>query len=416
MELDAKQNEAIARCCDVEKRIVPVTGQAGTGKTTILRMVHEALEAAGHNVVLCAPTGKAAKRIQEATGIEAMTIHRLLEYPRPGEIDQKTGKPLVTTDPKRDRSNPLEQNVVLADEYAMVNHEVHSNLVWALPRGGVLRTFGDVNQLPPIESNRALQDKPTPFADLLKKFDGVTLGTIHRQGIGSGVVLNGAKILKGRIPSRLEDFTMDITQQPIEKLREYVMWSMEEGIDFRSIDHQILTPSNKTWVGVHKLNATLQLILRPEIDGWLDLPRHKWDESNPIRVREGDKVIWTENNYDLAIMNGESGVVEEVTEYGEIIIDFGDRIVTVPPSMETTKRDGTLAHYDPRKSLQLAYAITTHKAQGSEYRHVVYVLNKSTLFTQGRHNFYTAVTRAREHVHVISDQRSLSASVQVRRG
>src|SRR5690606_29136416 len=125
------------RCIDMSQgnRIVPVTGVAGTGKTTIIRIVYNELREAGYSVVLCAPTGKAAKRIYEATGIPALTIHRLLEYPHPGERDEKTGKALATTDPKRNRGNPLPHDIVIADEYAMVNLEVHSNLVHALKSG-----------------------------------------------------------------------------------------------------------------------------------------------------------------------------------------------------------------------------------------------------------------------------------------
>ena len=162
-KFDKTQAEAIGACCDISRRIVPVTGAAGTGKTTILQNVYKTLKARGHQVVLCAPTGKAAKRIQEATGIRARTIHRLLEYPHPGERDEKTGKTLISTDPKRDRQNPIDFDVVLVDEYAMVSVEVHRNLIDALPHGGIIRMFGDANQLQPIESSKRLQAEPSSF-------------------------------------------------------------------------------------------------------------------------------------------------------------------------------------------------------------------------------------------------------------
>ncbi len=150
IDLDETQLAAVERCCDLTQRVVPVTGAAGTGKTTILQNVYRRLYKQGREVVLCAPTGKAAKRITEATGIQACTIHRLLEYPFPGERDQTTGKALVSTDPKKDRNNPLNYMVVLCDEYAMVSVEVHRNLLDALPNGAVIRMFGDANKLQPI--------------------------------------------------------------------------------------------------------------------------------------------------------------------------------------------------------------------------------------------------------------------------
>ena len=124
LTLDAEQKLAVELSCDLSKRIVAIPGQAGTGKTTIILTVYELLASAGYSVVLCAPTGKAAKRIFEATGVPAVTVHRLLEYPHPGERDPKTGKALITTEPKRDRYNPLEYQVVLCDEFMMVNQEV----------------------------------------------------------------------------------------------------------------------------------------------------------------------------------------------------------------------------------------------------------------------------------------------------
>ncbi|NJL53748.1 AAA family ATPase [bacterium] len=408
--LDSDQRLAVERCLDIKRRIVPVTGQAGSGKTSIMKIVFDKYIHAGYRVVMCAPTGKAAKRIHEATGIPAMTIHRLLEYPHPGERDEK-GKPLSTTVPKRDRNNPLEYNVVLADEYAMVNTEVHRNLIDALPRAGVLRAFGDINQLPPIEPGN--REMPSPFSQMLKNFDGVVLGTIHRQGEGSGIVSNGNLILKGQMPKRLSDFTFTITDDPVTSLREHVL-SCDK--DFGKMDAQIISPTNKGRVGVIELNNTMQRLYKPEnVQRGLLLPRHKWDVKKAYRIGVGDKVIWTQNNYDLEIFNGETGVVVEITDLDEIAIDFGDRVETVPPEVNTVKRDGTLGTYDPRKDLDLAYVVTTHKSQGSEYQDVIYVLNRSSVYIQNRQNFYTAITRARKSAHLITDKFSLGYSVQHKR-
>lgn len=409
--LDAKQQEAIAACCDISKRIVAVTGQAGTGKTTIMREVNGLLVDKGYRVGLCAPTGKAAKRIQEATGLPAMTVHRLLEYSHPGEKDPKTGKPYGISAPQRNCDVPLDLDVVLCDEYAMVNTELHRNLIDALPRGGCIRAFGDINQLPPIEPSSHLQSMPSPFADILHRFVGIKLDVIHRQGDGSGIVENGQRINRGIIPIRKPDFDIIATDEPIAKLESYILEGPGSDVPWNTIDNQIITPTNKGWTGTYALNQFLQRIYRPEADGWASLSRHEWAAKQPLRVRAGDKVIYETNNYDLELFNGESGIVEEVTEYGEVVVNLGDRVVTIPPTQEYQKANGEVRIFDPRKDLQLGYAITTHKSQGSEYGYVIYIINKSSQFVQLRSNFYTAVTRARRKVCLIGDVRSFSISV-----
>jgi exodeoxyribonuclease V alpha subunit len=417
-DLDKDQLEAVNMCTNVDKRLVGVTGSAGTGKTSIMKAVFVALTNAGYDVVLCAPTGKAAKRIKEATGIGAMTIHRLLEYTHPGEPDPKTGKPVRISYPKRDRINPLEVDFVLADEYAMVNQEIHRNLFDALPSGGCVRVFGDINQLPPIESNRHAKDLPSPFEDILTndKIPSIRLETIHRQTEGSGIVSNGALINKGFIPTRHDDFALVITDSPVNALKELVYDARDHGPDFSSLVHQIITPTNKTWIGTVALNPMLQDIFHPDTDKWWYIPRHKWDAAKRknIRMTVGDKVINTNNNYELQIFNGESGIIKAIEgdgEYADIVIDFGDREVVIPPELEVVNRAGREVLIDPRKDIDLAYALTTHKSQGSEYGHVIYLLNKTSKFVQSRKNFYTGVTRARVHATVISDQTSLGYSV-----
>ena len=261
---DESQQTAIDRCCDMQERIVPVTGPAGTGKTTLIREVYKRLTKAGYHVVLCAPTGKAAKRIQEATGIPAMTIHRLLEYPHPGERDEVTGQALLSTDPKRKKSNPIDQQVVLCDEYAMVNKEVHSNLVFALPPGGRICMFGDVNQLTPIEKNDRT-GKASPFQTALKRFEkvAVTLQRIHRTTEGSGIAENGSRILKGRIPAQRPDFKLNVTTQPVRELEDHVMEWLDRGVNYGSNGAQVIVQQKTSWVGTYKLNLALQRLLVP---------------------------------------------------------------------------------------------------------------------------------------------------------
>ena len=410
LDLDATQLEAIDACCDIERRIVAITGAAGTGKTTILQNVYRTLYKQGRTVVLCAPTGKAAKRITEATGIEAYTIHRLLEYPHPGERDEKTGKALVSTDPKRDRNNPIEHMVVLCDEYAMVNVEVHRNLLDALPNGGVIRMFGDANQLQPIESNKRLQAQPSSFIKMLEKFDGIRLETIHRQADGSNIILNGRRIISGNMPTKTEDFEMKITTEPVQTVLHFMQDNLTRNIDYGSIDNQIITPTKVGWVGTEALNAAIQQLLQPTSNSYRIVDRHKWSKVEEQRIYIGDKVIFTVNNYPLEIFNGETGIVEKFSDDGSIVVDFGDKTISIPVDLEMQGRHGTY-YMNPQKDLDLAYVITTHKAQGSEYDRICYVMNKSRSYLLNRKNFYTGISRARTHVTVISDAASINSSL-----
>lgn len=435
---DEKQELAIQRGCDMQERIVPITGPAGTGKTTLIREIYKKLTRAGYAVVLCAPTGKAAKRIQEATGIAAMTIHRLLEYPHPGERDAETGAALLSTDPKRCKSNPIHYQVVLCDEYAMVNKEVHSNLIFALPRGGRLVMFGDVNQLTPIEKHDRT-GKESPFQAALRKFDKVAvhLDRIHRTTEGSGIAENGMRILKGRIPSQRPDFTLNITEQPVRELEEHVITWLEKGVNYGTNQAQIICTQNKSsWVGAYKLNLALQRLLMPmSVKDRIKLARHRWEEKLPVHVGVGDKVIWTENCYDMrnvfdryveddygnavyispppekVCMNGETGIITLIEE-NEMHIDLGDRVIEVPKKQTIELKNGNLAEIDLWRTISLAYAITTHKAQGSEWGHVTYVINRTASMLLSRHNLYTAVTRAREHATIIADQAALQTSLR----
>ena len=413
LELDTTQRQAVSECCDLSNRIVAVTGAAGTGKTTILQHVYRNLYKQGTEVVLCAPTGKAAKRITEATGIQACTIHRLLEYPHPGEVDQATGKSLVTTDPKRDRAFPIEQKVVLADEYAMVNVEVHRNLLDSLPNGGVIRMFGDANQLQPIESNKRLQKEDSSFLKMLEKFDGIRLETIHRQAGDSNIISNGQRILQGQIPLRKEDFTLKFTDTPVEGILDFIQDNLANGVDYGTTDNQIISPTKVGWVGTEALNAAIQQLLQPATKPYVVAERQQWSNIPEQRFYIGDKVINTVNNYPLEVFNGETGIITEFGDNGDITIDFGDKDVTVPASLEMTGRYGTY-YMNPQKDLDLAYVITTHKSQGSEYDRICYIMNRSRSFLLNRKNFYTAISRARTHVSVITDQKSINLSLYKR--
>lgn len=446
--LDALQLEAIEMCTDFSNRVVAVTGLAGSGKTTIIRETYMQTLHNRKRVVLAAPTGKAARRIKEATGINAVTIHKLLEYNRPGERDEKTGKALDVTQPKRGRMNPLEYDVVIVDEYAMVPHQLHNNLVAALPSGGCLRVFGDVNQLPPIEEYR-ITDKngrtePSPFAKLLeRKGSCVRLENVYRQGKGSNVLLNANKVRKGHTPvinQDLEDFFITIQDRPVDWLKKFVKAKLESGVNFADLKNQIIVPSRKSWVGTSKLNIVLRTVLNPSPSQAIQLPRHKWDADNPVTIGLHDKVVCTQNNYDLRpyteryeqwtddmrpighsfipvpdnaqMLNGETGVVVQIYPDGAVDVDFGDRIVNIPERYEEywAKGDRLIDVY-PLRDIDLAYALTTHKCQGSEFEEVCYIMNKSMQFSQSRQNFYTAMTRASLVATICTDQLSLRQSL-----
>lgn len=421
---DDKQWEAIQRCNNPKERIVPITGEAGSGKTSIIKETYKGLIAQGLRVVCVAPTGKAAIRIEEATGIPAITLHRLLEYPFPGDIDPKTGKPAQSGIPMRGPKNPIEYDVVLADEYAMVNQELHRNLIDALPAGGLVRMFGDKYQLQPIEALEKFNSMPSVFEVALRKFNGVVLSKSYRELNGSTITENAHKILAGRVPKRSDgNFTMHFTSQPIKTLQDFVIeslldWESDEegvtGINFSTLNNQIITPTNITWVGTYKLNVILQNIFNNRLDGWVQLPRHPWHkDTNKVRINVGDKVIYTKNNYELNLFNGECGIVTNIDmEYENIDVDFGNRVVSIPP-MQILDTTNGMKEIDPRKDIELAYAITTHKAQGSEFDNVVYIMNRAQRNQLYRANLYTGVTRGKQSVTIMTDQISLSTSLRM---
>lgn len=422
VEWDTQQQSAIQRCCEVKERIVPITGSAGTGKTVIIKEVERRLVARGFSVQCSAPTGKAAKRIKEATGLLAMTNHRLLGYGMPIDQvleDDHTGtkeRVKLSTGPKFTNKNRLPFDVLLCDEYAMTNHEIHRNLLAALNFGGRICMFGDVNQLRPIEEDRALQASPSSFELMLKKFNGTELTTQHRTTEGSGIYENAVRILKGRPLVKRADFAITNTSSPVKVLVDQVRDALDDGIDYSSIDHQIITCMNKTWIGTKKLNPLMQQLFWDHSHAGIKLNRWKWDTTSPITVQVGSKVVYTANTYDLgngnAVFNGEIGNIVAINhDTGEIDIDFVDRVVSIPP-LVTLKTDRGTIEFDPRQNIDLAYALTTHKMQGSECQHAIYIMNRSTLYGLSRRNFYTGITRARKHCSVIADGLSMGKALK----
>ena len=407
---DELQQKAIELACGTKSRIVGITGQAGTGKTTIMKQVYNAFTEAGYQVALAAPTGKAARRIAEATGIPAQTIHRLLEFTHPGDPDEKTGKPIGFSQPRRHEKNQLWYDVVLVDEYSMVNTKLNRQLIDAMKAGSLLRMFGDANQLPPIE-DFVVTSSPlpelSPFKRYLRDFPSVTLKNIYRQGEGSDIVRNAHRILHKMCPQNSEDFRVMLGAKQQGKVLALVE---ANPAPYGGLDHQVITPTHRGPIGTRELNKHIQQIVQAgRMAEARIMPRYRWDKY-PLELVIGDKVLWTNNDYNLGIFNGEVGIVTEFMQHGHVVIDFGDRVISVPPLVKYEGPNGTVA-YDPRVQMKLAYAITTHASQGSEYSEVIYMMDRYAIVLQDQSNFYTGVTRAKKRATVISDLYSFQKAV-----
>ncbi len=433
--LDAAQQLAVNMCVDMKNRLVAITGEAGTGKTTIIKTVCERLAYEGIQFALCAPTGKAARRIREATGFPALTIHKLLGFNRP-EMDQLTGEAVSASRPSHNRQNPLPYPVVIIDEYAMVSTGLHRDLVDALGRNA-MRVFGDIRQLPPIENER-LADPTSPFARCLKMPNTLNLQNVYRQEHGNGILESARAINRGSYPLRSDECKLVISTTMVKSLYDDVRKSPSEWAGLR---HQIISPARKSDVGTIKLNAALQSIINPMMQDAMDLPRHRWAEKQKVVIALGDKVVCDTNVYDMRdyqdryseweddvkpvlhsyipapetkqMLNGEVGIVCKIDENGTLEIDFGDRVVEIPPLVQEysfNRRQLYLADY--RKSIDLAYALTTHKCQGSEYDVVAYIMANQCFYNLSRQNFYTALTRAKQRAIIYTDQRALAISTK----
>jgi exodeoxyribonuclease V alpha subunit len=436
MDLDPEQQNAVTMCVDPHKRLVAVTGEAGTGKTTIIRKVCDLLSSRNIPFAIAAPTGKAARRIREATGYPAQTIHKLLEFNRP-DMDEETGEATSVSTPTRRRDHPLDQHIVIVDEYAMVSTALHRDLVSALKPGACLRAFGDIRQLPPIENNE-LADPTSPFARCLAMHNTVTLQNIYRQAEGNGIIECARRINRGQFFSSNNDVNVRLGDAVL-----YTLYGMLEGsdVDWRKLDNQIISPARKSDIGTVRLNSILQLRFNPEMLCKIELPRNKWEVKNRCFVSIGDKVVCNTNSYDLRdydqryaeydpegigyshsyiecpptkqMLNGEVGIITNIDPIGVLEIDFGDRTVELPPRVhDYNKRKQFFYQYDPRRVIELAYALTTHKCQGSQYDRVTYIMASCAFFNLSRPNFYTGLTRAAKHATVITDQRSMATSLK----
>lgn len=396
MHYSEEQQQAIDLCCDQSKRLVGVTGEAGTGKTTILRAAYETIIDKGilrENICLCAPTGRAAKRIQEATGIRAVTIHRMMRYSMPDDEDD-------ISLPAHDKNNPLPYSWIFVDEASMISEELYRAVIDAMPTGSVIRFFGDVNQLPPVQGL-------SPFKGVLEKWPSATL--THNFRSDDGIVAAARNILQGRAPQPNDKFTM------LNPGTGNLLVAMDEFINdtYRGLTSQIIIPTKKGKYGTFAVNRYMQQRLNNKSRSIRLIYETPEGDSEERIFRVGDKVIWTKNDYIMKLFNGMIGWIVDINDdTGDIIVNFEDRDVVVPPlqSQYDAKRGREIFKYDPRQYLDLAYAITTHKAQGSEFSTVLLLLNRS--FVLNRANFYTAVTRAKNNVICLLGPGGLSAAMQ----
>jgi len=381
LELAAAQRDAIVQAG--RSKVLVVTGGPGVGKTTIVRGILEIFSGRGLRCGLCAPTGRAAKRLTETTGREAKTIHRLLEFdPALGGF-------------KRDAANPLDLDLLVVDETSMVDVALMYQLLRAVPRRACLVLVGDVDQLPSVGPGAVLADVIASGAVPV-----VRLTEIFRQAGRSLIVRAAHAVRRGEIPESAApgqgDFYFVEANEPSAAVERIVAMVRERipkrfGLDpFRDV--QVLTPMNRSELGAHALNARLQAVLNPPAGG-PEVERFGW------KFRAGDKVLQTRNNYQKEVFNGDIGRIVSVDESErEVVVDF----------------DGKPVAYDfgELDEISLAYALTIHKAQGSEYPAVVIPVHTQHFLMLRRNLLYTGLTRGKKLVVLVGSRKALEMAVR----
>lgn len=383
LELASQQQEAIRKA--VVSRMLVVTGGPGVGKTTLVKSLLEIFRAKRQHCVLAAPTGRAAKRLAETTGQEAKTIHRLLEFdPVRGEF-------------KRNSRNPLEGDLFVIDESSMLDVVLAQQLMRAIPVKAAVVWVGDVDQLPSVGPGCVLND-------LIESgvVPVVRLTEVFRQAQTSRIVSVAYEINQGHVPdltsqeSDASDFYYIDADDP-EKIRRLMVKVIKERIPRRFAldpmrDIQVLAPMNRSELGARNLNVVLQDVLNGE-SGQAEVERYGW------RFRVGDRVIQNENNYDRDVYNGDLGIIEKINRVEQTM---------------TVKMDTRLVEYDfgDLDELSLAYVMSIHKSQGSEFPCVVIPLHTQHYVMLQRNLLYTAITRGKQLVVVLGSRRALEMSVQ----
>ncbi|WP_195522454.1 ATP-dependent RecD-like DNA helicase [Roseburia intestinalis] len=392
MTLDEHQVTAVKEA--VRNGLLVITGGPGTGKTTTINTIIRYFELEGLEIFLAAPTGRAAKRMSETTGFEARTVHRMLELN--GGAEGSGGF-------ERDESNPLEADVIIVDEMSMVDISLMYSLLKAISVGTRLILVGDVNQLPSVGPGSVLRDIIQSHA-----CNVVMLTKIFRQASTSDIIVNAHKINHGE-EVILDNKSMDFfflkrydADVIINVVLQLIKQKLPKFVDATPYDIQVLTPMRKGLLGVERLNGILQQYMNPPANDKVE------KEYGSTVFREGDKVMQTKNNYQLAweirtkfgltvdkglgIFNGDMGIIRQINDFAEqMIIEFDEgRMVEYP--------------YKLLDELELAYAITIHKSQGSEYPAVVIPLLGGPMMLMNRNLLYTAVTRARKCVTLVGNE------------
>ena len=388
VELSEEQKRAVLEC--LTNTVTVITGGPGTGKTTIINTIVQILDFAGMSFALAAPTGRAAKRMEEATGKPAMTIHRMLEFVWSEEEE--------VLNFGRNEENPLEEDVIIVDEASMIDLMLMDGLLNAVKEGTRLIFTGDADQLPPVGAGNVLRDMIASECITV-----IRLKEIFRQAEGSGIVTNSHLINSGEYPEQQsgDDFYIigKFSENSIsDTIRELVGGRIEAGFDFvRSADDiQILTPTKRGMLGAPSLNAMLQEVVNPPAEDKAEL------KIGSVIFREGDKVMQLRNNYSAewhtdnflsdgeGVFNGDMGIVEE--------IDALDKTMTV-------RMDDRIIEYagEMLEEIDLAYAVTVHKSQGSEFPVVVIPVLRFPPMLMTRNLLYTAVTRGKRLVVIVGD-------------
>ena len=399
MYLDEMQKKAVIEA--VRCGLLIITGGPGTGKTTTINTLISYFESEGLQILLAAPTGRAAKRMTEATGVEAKTVHRLLEI---SGLSEESG---AVGGFGRNAQNPLEADVIIIDEMSMVDAYLMHALLDAVTVGTRLIMVGDMNQLPSVGPGSVLKDMIQS-----RCIPVVSLTRIFRQAQESDIVVNAHKINRGEpvlLDNKSRDFFFlkrDDANVIISIVIQLVRDKMPRYVNAKMYDIQVLTPMRKGLLGVERLNKILQEYLNPP-------DRTKAEqEQNGVLFREGDKVMQVKNNYQLeweirgrygipmekglGIFNGDMGIIREINKQTErVTVEFDEeRMVEYS--------------YSGLEELELAYAVTIHKSQGSEYPAVVIPLLSGPKMLMTRNLLYTAVTRAKQCVTLVGDPYAFS--------
>ncbi|RPH48645.1 MAG: ATP-dependent RecD-like DNA helicase, partial [Desulfobacteraceae bacterium] len=377
--LAGKQSEAVRRA--LNEKVLVITGGPGTGKTTIINAILKIFKRLGKQILLAAPTGRAAKRMSEATGFAAKTIHRMLEYnPEKGGF-------------QRNENNPLECNLLIVDEASMIDTLLMFSMLKAVPPETALILVGDVNQLPSVGAGNVLCD--VIESDLVPV---VTLTEIFRQAKESRIVINAHRINSGEMPlwkadEKSSDFYFIEQENPeriIEIIRDLVTERIPKRFGFDPIDEiQVLTPMHRGVLGSLALNEVLQEALNP---GEALLVRGE------KKYKTGDKVMQVRNNYEKDVFNGDIGRIKS--------IDSGDQKMVV-------SFEGRHVEYDFHEldDIILSYAVSVHKSQGSEYPAIVMPVHTQHYMLLQRNLIYTALTRGRRLVVMVGTKKALAIGI-----